>query len=222
MQYPFSYGQHFSNPFTGVAWVNKASRIEVGGIYSVKADAYGTLILPDRILNNTLRVTTTKQYLQTSACGSTQSNIAKYCWFAPGYRYPVLTMIVSENIYSGKDPVITKNAWINLNQHSSAAVASGVDPNKQEATTENSVIIFPNPFSEQVTYNYFLRNQVPVSVELYDMSGKFNVVVEKKNLRQEGLHTGTLNASGLGLSPGVYYLRFTFDNQIFVGKIVKI
>ncbi len=222
MQYPFSYGEHFSNPFSGVAWVNNVSRIDVGGVYTVKADAFGTLILPDRILKNTLRVTTTKQYLQTSVCGSTQSNIIKYCWFSPGYRYPVLTLMVSENTYSGREPVIVKSAWLNVNQHASDARTSAVISENQSTTPENSVIVFPNPFSEQVTYNYFLRNQVHVSVELYDMSGKFNILVEKKSFQSEGLHTGTLNALDLGLSPGVYYLRFMFDKQVFVSKLVKI
>lgn len=222
IQYPFSYGQHFSNPFAGVAMFNDNNRIDVTGAYTVSADASGTLILPDRILKNTLRVKTSKQFLQTGMCGSIQSNLVKYCWFAAGYRYPVLTLCVTENIYSGKDPVIVKNGWLNLDQHSTDALTVGVDPKTQGETGENSVIVFPNPFTEKVTYNYFLRKQVPVMVELFDMSGKFNLRIEQKQLQPEGLHSGILDASVLGLPPGVYYLRFMFDKQVLVSKIVKI
>jgi len=219
MQFPMAYGDRFTNPFTGVAYQGKTNKIEVGGNYTVQADAYGTLILPDRILKNTLRVKTSKQYLQTNMCGSTQSNIVKYCWFAAGYRYPVLTLTTTENSYSGKIPVVTKTGWLNLNQQNGQLAGNG---NQQASTRENSVIVFPNPFTEQLSYNYFLRAQVPVTVELYDMSGQFDRKIESKQIQSEGLHSGILNATTLGLTPGVYYLRFTFDKQVIVNKIVKI
>lgn len=222
MQYPFSFGQYFSNPFAGVAWYNQSNKIDIEGVYSVTGDAFGTLILPDRILKNTLRVKTTRQFLQTSVCGSTQTKVVKYCWFAAGYRYPVLSVCTTENIYAGREPVTVKNAWVNLNQQPSGALSADTGLNPHGDTDGNTVIVFPNPFSEQVTYHYFLRSPVPVSVELYDMSGKFNMKVEKMQFQTEGLHTGTLNASVSGLPPGVYYLRFMFDKQILVTKIVKI
>jgi hypothetical protein len=221
MQYPFSYGQQFSDPFAGVAWYNEASKIELDGMISVKADAFGTLILPDRILKNALRVKSAKQSLQTSMCGSVQSTITKYSWFVPGYRYPVMTITTTENSYSGKEPVVVKSAWVNLDQQMFGAIA-GTESLGQAETAENSVIVYPNPFSEQVTYNYFLRKQVPVTVELYDMSGKFNLRIEKRAMQQEGLHTGTIDATIHSLNPGVYYLRFMFDKQVVVSKIVKI
>jgi hypothetical protein len=222
MKYPLSYGQQFSDPFAGVAWYNEKSRTDLSGNYNLTADAYGTLILPDRILKNTLRINTVKQSLQVGVCGSTQSKIVKYYWFAPGYRYPVLMVCTNESRYSGKEPVVVKSAWVNLDQRMSGTDAPVADAKKQAETGENSVIVYPNPFSEQLTYNYFLRKQVPVMVDLYDMSGKFNIRVEKKQLQAEGLHTGFLNASLLGIPPGIYYLRFMFDRQVVVSKIVKI
>lgn len=222
MKYPFSYGQQFSQPYSGIAWYNEKNRIEFTGTFTVTADAYGTLILPDRILKNVVRIKTLKQALQVSVCGSTQSTIVKYYWYAPGYRYPVLIAGTTENKYGAKDPVMVRSAWANLNQQTVGAIASVTGTSDQGDTGDNSVIVFPNPFTEQVTYNYFLRKQVPAAVELYDMSGKFNLIVEKKQLRAEGLHAGSIDAATLGLTPGVYYLRFTFDRQVFVTKIVKI
>jgi hypothetical protein len=222
MKYPFAYGQSFSDPFSGVAWFNETSRIDLSGEFIVTADAFGTLILPDRILKNTLRVKSSRQSLQIGVCGSTQSNTDKYFWYAPGYRYPVLMVCITANSHSGKEPVYVKSAWVNLNQQAAGSVATGSDPNSQVGTVENSVIVFPNPFNEQLTYNYFLRKQLTVTVELFDMSGKFNLRVEKKQLQSEGLHTGTINAPAIGLPPGVYYLRFTLDKQVVVTKIVKV
>ncbi|MEI7897994.1 MAG: T9SS type A sorting domain-containing protein [bacterium] len=222
MTYPFSYGQKFSDTYAGTAWFGETSRIDLTGVNTSTADASGTLILPDRILKNTLRVKTVKQSIQTSVCGSIQSTLTKYSWYAPGCRYPVLMLSTMENISGANQPVVTRIAWVNLTQQSYGALAVVPDPKTEVETGENSVIVFPNPFTEQVTYNYFLRKQVPVTVVLYDMSGRFNLKVEKLQVQSEGLHTGVINASVLGLKPGIYYLRFTFDKQVVVSKIVKI
>ena len=222
MKYPFSFGQQFTDAFSGIAWSNGTSRTDLNGQIKVTADAFGTLIFPDRILTNVLRVEAVRQSLQVSVCGSTQANMVKYYWFAPGYRYPVLMVCTSESRYGINEPVIVRSAWVNLNQQASGALAGEGDPGKQAGTAGNTVVVYPNPFTEQVTYSYFLRNQVPVTVELYDMSGKFNIRVEKKQLQTEGVHTGSVNADVHGMPPGVYYLRFTLDNQVVVSKIVKI
>ncbi|MCX6267745.1 MAG: hypothetical protein NTW16_10370, partial [Bacteroidetes bacterium] len=174
MKYPFSYGQQFSDPFAGIAFHSLTSRIDLSGQYTVTADAYGTLILPDRILKNVLRVKSYKQSLQISVCGSTQVTVERYCWYAGGYRYPVLMVCSTENRYGVNDPVIVKNSWTNLNQQTGSGIAAAIDPKNGSETGENSVVVYPNPFTEQLTYKYFLPKQVPVTIELYDISGKFN------------------------------------------------
>ena len=88
MKYPFSYGEQFIDHFIGVAYVNETSRIDFFGDNSVSADAYGTLILPDRIIENALRVKSVKKGLQINMCGTADVNIVKYSWYASGYRYP--------------------------------------------------------------------------------------------------------------------------------------
>ncbi len=222
MKYPLSYGGQFSDPFSGVAWYNQSSRIEISGTYTVTADAFGTLILPDRIVKSTLRVKIVKQSLQMSVCGSYQSTIVKYYWYAPGYRYPVLMISDTEKKYGVNEPVVVKDAWVNVEQHMAGDIAAGADSKAPSEAGANSVIVYPNPFTGQVTYDYFLRKQIPVAVELYDMSGRFNLKVEPKQVQAEGLHTGVVNGSAHAMPPGVYYLRFTFDRQVVVTKIVKI
>jgi len=222
MQYPLSFGQKFSNPFTGVAWYNETSRIDISGDYTVTADAFGTLIFPDRILKNVLRIKAVKRSLQIGVCGSIQSNNTKYYWFAPGYRYPVLMIAASENRYGANEPVVIKNAWVNLDQPQQGSGAGSTNTSAQTASAANSVVVYPNPFTEKVSYNYYLWKPMTVTVELYDMSGKMILLPEKKRLQEEGLHSGTVNAEILALPPGIYYLRFTLDREVVVSKIVKI
>ncbi len=223
MKYPFSYGDQFTDPFTGVAFFNGDYRIDFSGTNTVTADAYGTLIMPDMVIKNVLRVKSVKKGLQINKCGTTEINIVKYFWYAPGFRYPVMNIGIVENRYSGGAPEITKTAYTNTTQHNDGNTTAGATtPGSQVETSDVSVIVFPNPFREKLTYNYFLRKQLPVSIDVYDMSGKYSVRLVKNQIQTEGLHTGELDALTHVLAPGVYYIRFTFDKQVVVNKIVKI
>ena len=222
MKYPFVYGQKYSDSFSGVAMYSGNSRIDLDGVYTVSADAYGTLILPDRILKNALRVNTIKHSLQIGNCGSTQATVNKYYWFAPGYRYPVMLLCTATTQYGANEPQVTTVAWINTDQKPSGSQVSSSDSKTVAGDLQNSVMVYPNPFTDQVTYSYLLTTQTPVMVELYDMSGRVDTKVEKRQVQSEGLHTVILQASDLGLSPGIYYLRFTLGKEVVVHKIVKI
>ena len=223
MKYPFFYGNQFSDPFTGVAFFSETNRIDFSGDNTVVADAYGTLILPDLVIKDALRVKSVKKGLQISMCGSTEINIVKYIWYAPGYRYPVLNISIVENRYRGGASEITKTAFTNTRQRNDGSTIAGAnDPGKQIEKSDVSVILFPNPFNEKLTYNYFLRKQLPVSIELYDMSGRYSIRLVKNQMQPEGLHSGELDGLTHGLTPGIYYIRFTFDKQVVISKVVKI
>lgn len=226
MKYPFSYGEQFIDHFIGVAYVNETSRIDFFGDNSVAADAYGTLILPDRIIENALRVKSVKKGLQINMCGTTDVNIVKYSWYAAGYRYPVLNIGIVESRSDEGAPVITKSAFTNTQQINelNAIIGSNI-PGKTItplSQKEVSVIVAPNPFYEKLTYNYFLSEQLSVSIELYDLSGKYSGWLVKDQVQPVGLNTGELDAMKYGLTPGVYFIRFTFDKQVVICKVVKI
>ena len=223
MKYPFSYGEQFSDHFIGAAMVNETSRIDFFGDCTVSADAYGTLILPDRVIDNALRVTATKKGLQINMCGTADVNIVKYSWFVSGYRYPVLTASIIENSNNGGAPVITKSAFTNTLQlpEQNATLKSATIAN-QSVAQDVIVTISPNPFNDQLTFNYSLPEQRSVSIELYDTSGKQSGWLVKSENQSEGLHTGELKATTFGLTPGIYFLRFAFDQQVVIRKIVKL
>jgi len=223
MKYPFGYGEQFTDHFIGVAHYNETNLIDFFGDYSVTADAYGTLILPDRVIGNALRIKTIKKGLQINMCGTVDINIVRYMWYASGYRYPILSMSIVENSYSGRVPEITKTAFTNTQQKNEKN-ASNVsnNPVKQIEKQDVVVVISPNPFSNKLTYNYFLSEQLPVSIEIYDVSGKSCGWLVKKQIQPMGLQTGELNALKYSLRPGIYFIRFTFDKQVVISKVVKI
>jgi len=223
MKYPFSFSEQFKDAYVGVANYKEGTRIDVSGDYTVEADAFGTLIFPDRVVKNALRIKITRNGLDRNMCGSTVSTSVRYLWYAAGMRYPVLNISNLEYQASGQVPTVTKTAFVNLEQpDANTTIAGSEEPRIQVEKSDVSVILFPNPFSEKITYNYFLRNQIPVSIELFDMTGNNRLQLVKNQVQTEGLHTGDLDGLTIGLTPGIYYLRFTFDKQVVVSKIVKI
>ena len=229
MKYPFSYGGQFTDHFIGVALYNETSTIDFFGDHTVAADAYGTLILPDRIIENTLRVKSVKTGLQINMCGTTDVNIVKYSWYATGYRYPLLCLTSVENRPSVGAVQLIKTAFTNTRQPIKSGSIAGTiiaaaitDPTKVISKPEVSVNLAPNPFSDNLTYSYFLSEPLNVSIELYNMAGKNISWLVKDQQQPSGLQTGELISSKFGLVSGVYFIRFTFDKQIITTKIVKI
>jgi len=229
MKYPFSYGAQFTDHFIGIAYYSEIYTIDFFGDNAVSADAFGTLILPDQVIDNALRVKSVKTGLQVNMCGTTNISVTKYNWYASGYRYPVATVSIVENTPGTGAAEIIKTAYLTTQQPlknstvvPSNLASSATDPNKAITKPEVSVNILPNPFSDQLTYNYYLNEQMSVSIELFSISGKNLAWIVKDQQQLLGLQTGEVIASRYGLTPGVYFLRFTFDKQIVISKIVKI
>jgi hypothetical protein len=225
MKYPFSFGNQFTDHFVGVALYDGTSKIDFFGDFTVSADAYGTLILPDRVVNNALRVKSVKKGLQINTCGTTDISIVKYSWYATGYRYPLLSLNIVETMGNGCPAQITKTAFTNMQQpglKSGVLVANAPVSISPEGKSDVEVLVSPNPFVDQLTYNYILTTPLNVSIEVYDTSGKTHGWLVKNQMQTEGLHNGELSASNFGLTPGLYFMRFTFDNQVIIHKIVKL
>jgi hypothetical protein len=222
MVYPFAYGNSFTDQYEGNAIFKGVTNIDLNGDYTVTADAYGTLILPDRVLENTLRIKSEKTALEVNMCSSIEVSIVRHFWYAPGYRYPVMYTSVREYSINGKEPVIEKTSGTNLQQ--TPEVLTNGEENQQllETDSDVAVIVYPNPFNEKLTYNYFLRKYHNVSIDLYDISGRIDKSLMKSQTQPEGLYTNDLVSTDYSLTPGIYYLRFTFDNKVVVKKIVKL
>jgi len=228
MKYPFVYGDHFTDHFKGVALFDQVSSINLEGDITVEADGYGTLILPDRVIEGALRVKSNKTGLEVNNCGTIDVNITKYSWYAPGYRYPVLNLSSVESRVNGGAPTVTKSANTNIQQFVVKSSVLGVDILAQSksssvapADQEIAVKISPNPFSEKLEYAYSLPGNRIVTIEMYDGSGKVIGTLVSNEGQTGGYHNGELYSSRYSLKSGVYFMRFTFDKQIVINKVVK-
>lgn len=220
MKYPVLYGTNFTDEFSGTGTDRFKSNIALSGDYSLKADAYGTLIFHDRIIKDVLRLKIEEKKMQINPCGIYESVITTFLWYAPSGRYPVMGLTTREMKTNGKDPVITKTAYINPKMSHSGILLAGTDEDALNSE-DVALILYPNPFISKLNYNYFLRKQVPVTLELVDMTGKTILILAKDKLQSEGFHTGELDASKHDLKMGVYYFRFKIGEKVLVSKVVK-
>ncbi len=222
MIYPFTYGESFTDKYVGSALFQGVTKIDLSGDNTVTTDASGTLILPNLTLTNTLRVKAEKTGVEMNPCSSSVVDVLKYSWYAPGYRYPVLVITTIESKATGKEPVITKSATINVQQPVNTGTVTDVTDPQPQASNDIAVSVYPNPFNEKFHFNYFLRKQMPVKIALYDVTGNLTKLVLQSDRQAEGIHTGEIDAEALNLTPGMYYLRLTFENMVVVKKVVKL
>jgi hypothetical protein len=222
MKYPFSYGENFTDKYSGTGYYREDKKVDISGNYTVFADGYGTIILPDKILKNAMRLRIEETGTQLNPCNSIDRKIQRYLWYVPNAKHAVLGFTISEYTFSGEDPKITYTGFINQKMYNSFDLNTAATNLDAGDLAESSVVLFPNPFNKRLSYNYFLREQMQVSVELVNISGSRLAFLLDNKVQQEGMHTGEFDASSINLPMGVYYLRFTFGKKVVVSKVVKI
>jgi len=220
MKYPVIYGSNFTDEFNGTGINTHKSDIAISGDYSLEADAYGTIILRDRIVKDALRIKIVENKIQINPCNVYQIKTVAYYWYVPAARYPLIGITTREVSNNGQEPAITNTAFFNPEMSNSGILLAG-SGQENPNTGELSLILYPNPFIGNLYYNYFLRKQLPVTVELVDMTGKTIVSLSKEQVQSEGFHTGELDAVKYGLKMGVYYFRFTYGDKVLVSKVIK-
>jgi hypothetical protein len=78
--------------------------------------------------------------------------------------------------------------------------------------------IYPNPFTEKVSFEYTLAEPSPVWMTIFNVQGEtVRMLVDGQHLGR-GSHTTELPAGGL--RPGIYYCRFEIPGHIEVRKII--
>lgn len=79
---------------------------------------------------------------------------------------------------------------------------------------------FPNPFSNHTTIEYVLNKEALVTIEIYDINGRFISRPVKDQTFTQGTHQTKFDASQL--TPGAYLCRVRTDNDLKVMKITVV
>ncbi|MEM6965092.1 MAG: 3-coathanger stack domain-containing protein [Bacteroidota bacterium] len=80
--------------------------------------------------------------------------------------------------------------------------------------------VFPNPFQSQTTFDYFLSEDTPVSVQVFDINGKLIETVLDGLLQSAGIYQ--INYTSEKMLSGVYFVIFRTKHHTFTERIVRI
>jgi hypothetical protein len=221
MIYPFKFGDKYEGVFDGEGIYYGQIPSYIVGSYALEADAFGTLLLPDNVaIKSTLRVKTYNKLLETTMCNSTEITTTKYLWFAPDMRYPVLVILKQEIWPSNGEKQIVNSAYYNENAVSTKSKQNLL--NISEYSNTNVLYkVFPNPYSESLQISYNLKKKAEVTIEIIDASGvKVHDII--RGAKQKGEYLYTFNPKKFRSSLGTFFVRFYFDNKIYVEKIIGI
>jgi len=94
--------------------------------------------------------------------------------------------------------------------------SSGARLSFSEEIAESEIHVYPNPFEDNITVNLGAKQSGPIRITLIDGLGKVYYQVSKT----QSITESTINVSGKGLKPGVYFLKLNSSSTD--GKVVKI
>lgn len=217
MRYPFTYKNSFSGEFEGDYIVNDKHIGTEYGVYSVVADAKGTLLLPaNRQLNNVLRVKEIKNY--DLAIGSSKSTveIVTYRWYIESHRFPVLVLI--KCTYFASNGTASNSTLAAYN--SQVIQKPATPPSNNDAAIEISQMnVFPNPFKDELNIKFMLNDDSNVNLAIYDITGR--VVKELYNGRHSaGEAKFTFSSKEHKMGSGTYIVRLIVNGKELTKKII--
>ncbi|MCX6351965.1 MAG: M4 family metallopeptidase [Bacteroidetes bacterium] len=84
-----------------------------------------------------------------------------------------------------------------------------------------NILIFPNPFKEQVNIQYSLQKSAEVKIEITDIAGKLISTLAEGN-QTNGTHQLQIDASQYHLNAGVYFVKFYADGELVTKQVVRV
>jgi hypothetical protein len=81
--------------------------------------------------------------------------------------------------------------------------------------------VFPNPFDNETTFTFTIKEKLWANVELVDVSGKL-LHTFHRGIMARGNKKYLVNASELGLAKGAYLVRVMTDKQPATARLIKV
>ena len=87
------------------------------------------------------------------------------------------------------------------------------------AVDEDSIVVYPNPFVDQLTFSFFADQAKQIEIELYNVHGQF--VYYAKEAVSYGQNDYTLTQMP-GIETGLYVLKVTVGTKVFTERMLKL
>jgi uncharacterized delta-60 repeat protein len=118
-------------------------------------------------------------------------------------------LLVSGNSFNGSNDVFAQARYTGLTLGTLDFTEKG-----------NSFFVYPNPIQQEATFEYTLKNDENVSIDIIDLQGKIVQSVLKNKEQSSGDYKQNINLSN-NLSAGNYILRFSSPSGNQSIKIIK-
>jgi len=102
-----------------------------------------------------------------------------------------------------------------------SAPLSNLSTHKYPQTVIESSKAFPNPFNEYTVINYYLEEDSPVTINIYNNLGQLVTTIINHEYQMKGKQSIRWNSRLEVLSKGVYYCNIQALNQLHSIKLVK-
>jgi len=216
MRYPFTYGENFEGEFAGTGIYHGSIESQVQGTYKVKADGYGTLILPNGVFHNVLRIKSITKTIEVMYCNTTETETKKYLWYSPESRYPIFVVTKSDIASSNEGDKAVKQAFY------IDKVVRTINEVHEIANVDYNFSLYPNPYANKLNIEYVLTNQATVSIEVFDVLGNKVHTILSEVQQKPSKYNYKFSAKNQNLTAGVYYIRLVFNNKTYLEKVVEV
>jgi hypothetical protein len=140
-----------------------------------------------------------------------------YQWYLNGVLISGATSQSYTATASGDYTVVTGNT---VGCEAESAITNLTVTSIATAIVNNSVNVFPNPYSEFTSINVNLTTDSDVTIEVYNVLGEKVTSIANEKL-QAGEHTYKFGAKQLGYSAGIYLVKVIVNEQVYVTRIVE-
>ena len=118
------------------------------------------------------------------------------------------------NIYDQTDGIVTLNNGFRIDSLGTGIEVESIDGKVMFG-------FYPNPFKDQIEISYNLNESAVVLLEIYDGSGKIVKTIINEN-QSRGSYLLKEDFKGLGLKPGLYFIRLNAGDNELIMKMMKL
>lgn len=97
-----------------------------------------------------------------------------------------------------------------------SAIVTEVNEQTYEQTTDASLIAYPNPFSNQVTFSFTINDAKGYVLEIYNTLGQLVYLTQDKSATAQVTKTIDID-----LNKGIYFVQVKLANRSLSGKLIK-